>query len=269
MKRLTPKPSDFDAPTEEEMVAIQKEIDHLTLNENIFQFGYLGTVALGLAGTPTLFVLFTEDTFASVFKAFVDEPTVSLIMCALGGGLMNLIISTPKIVKQIRSEQHNEAYLDDLLSKKDKHKAFELALQSWRFLNEASQQGYWLQKKDISLEYAVKDLLEKTGFEVTLTPIVGDGGIDLIVTKSDEKYLLQCKGLNKPWGVSTIRDAAGVQAINGNPMIVICPRGVATGAQETAKQASVGLISVFELIALAKQETDLRTISTAPNLISR
>lgn len=269
MKTPAPQSSHFDAPTDEEMAEIQREIERLTVNKSIFQFGYLGTALLGLIGTPTLFVLFTVDTFESVFEAVLEEPVSYLVMSALGGGALNLIISIPKIIKQLRLEKHNEEYLAELLSKKDKKLAFDLALQSWRFLNEATQQGYWLQKKDIYLEHAVRDLLEKIGFEVTLTPTVGDGGIDLIATKSDEKYLIQCKGLNKPCGVATIRDAAGVQAIHGNPMIVICPRGFSSGAQKTAKQACVGLISVFELIALAKQEASLSILATGPTTIAR
>ena len=58
-----------------------------------------------------------------------------------------------------------------------------------------------------------------------------------------------------------IRDEAGVEAIHKKAIVVICQQGFTAGAQETAQKADIGLLSVFELIALAKEEVTLSMLT--------
>ncbi|MCK5385463.1 MAG: restriction endonuclease [Alphaproteobacteria bacterium] len=51
----------------------------------------------------------------------------------------------------------------------------------------------------------------KHGYEVKETPKTGDFGCDLIATKDELTFCIQCKNYNKPVGVSAVQQASSAQ----------------------------------------------------------
>lgn len=276
-----PTPSDFDAPSDEQWELIRQEISQLKKGTSPdLPFGFGGQLILGLIPWLLLIVwgtLFAERplSLADSFVAFLETVfldgivniVVFLIMTLLAGVGLNLILSIPAEIRASQTKKKNTERLGELDLIAQRRTDYERAFARWTWLNSVTNQGYWLKQRGVDLEVAVKELLESQGLTVSLTPTSGDEGIDLIAYKEETSYLLQCKGLSKVCGVGAIRDAAGVKAIHKKPMLVICPYGFTAGAQETAQKADVGLLSVFELIALAKEEATLSMFTQGPRKI--
>ena len=208
-----------------------------------------------------------ETVFETGFLDAIGNIVLCLILFLLTGWVFNLIASIPAEIRASQTKKKNTERLGELDLIAQRRTDYERAFARWTWHNSVTKQGYWLKQRGVSLELAVKELLESQGLTVSLTPTSGDEGIDLIAYEEETSYLLQCKGLSKVCGVGAIRDAAGVKAIHKKPIVVVCPQGFTAGAQETAQKADIGLLSVFELIALAKEEATLNMFTQGPEKI--
>jgi restriction system protein len=106
------------------------------------------------------------------------------------------------------------------------------------------------------------------GFRVAETGGGGaDGGVDLVLTKGGEKFLVQCK----QWkaykvGVDTVRELYGVMAARGATGGFVVTSGTFSGdAQEFAQGRNVNLMDGARLFGLIRQAKDsLRSRSSEP-----
>jgi len=64
-------------------------------------------------------------------------------------------------------------------------------------------------------EWVRQNIFEKEGWTVEETKITGDGGVDLIVYKGDEKSIVQCKRFKGTVGEPMIRDFYGTMYHEG------------------------------------------------------
>lgn len=102
--------------------------------------------------------------------------------------------------------------------------------------------------------------LERFGFQVTITPAVRDGGIDLIAVRTDSlqietRLMIQCKSHHSQAGVSVVRELRGVvpDRSPGIVPVVVCPGGFSSDAQDFASQNGIRLWSRKELEQLDQQ----------------
>ncbi len=110
-------------------------------------------------------------------------------------------------------------------------------------------------------EIHVKELLQGKGWQVELTPISRDGGVDLIARYSDalgiESCLwIQCKNHRSPVGVETVRALNGclptdIPAVRG---VVVCPTGFTSDAQAFAKDRGILLWDRHDLSKMQASE---------------
>jgi restriction system protein len=105
-------------------------------------------------------------------------------------------------------------------------------------------------------EILVGEAFRRRGYTVTETGGGGaDGGVDLVLRKDNEKFLVQCK----QWkafkvGVTTIRELYGVMAAGGAVGGFVVTSGVFTQeAKSFAEGMNIDLIDGSELIAMIKQ----------------
>jgi len=116
---------------------------------------------------------------------------------------------------------------------------------------DAMRQMTWLE-----FEMLVGEVFRMQGYAVTETGGGGaDGGIDLVLKKGNERFLVQCK----QWkafkvSVNIVRELYGVMAAQGAAGGFVVTSGVFTeDAKAFAKGKSVALIDGAMLAALAKQ----------------
>lgn len=113
-------------------------------------------------------------------------------------------------------------------------------------------------------ELLVGEAFRLQGYQVTdLGGGGADGGVDLVMRKGGEKYLVQCK----QWkaftvGVTVVRELYGVMAANGAAGGFVVTSGRFTDeANQFASGRSVKLIDGPRLFALIKQATAERAVS--------
>ena len=117
-------------------------------------------------------------------------------------------------------------------------------------------------------EILVGEAYRLQGYQVTETGGGGaDGGIDLTLTKGNEKFLVQCK----QWkafkvGVEVVRELYGVMAANGATGGFVVTSGRFTGdAKAFADGRNVQLVDGPKLFAMVKQaKQSIATKSTQP-----
>ena len=118
-------------------------------------------------------------------------------------------------------------------------------------------------------EILVGEAFRLQGYQVTETGGGGaDGGIDLVLTKGNEKFLVQCK----QWkaykvGVDVVRELYGVMAARGATGGVVVTFGQFTGdARAFADGRNVQLVDGPKLFGLIKQaKQSLASTSRQPN----
>lgn len=92
-----------------------------------------------------------------------------------------------------------------------------------------------------SFEYFCAEVLRKNGFtEVSVTKGSGDQGVDVLATKSDVKYAIQCKNYASPLGNTPIQEVcAGKLFYNCHVGVVMTNSTFTSSAQELAKATGV------------------------------
>lgn len=93
-------------------------------------------------------------------------------------------------------------------------------------------------------EAAIRVIYEKMGYTVTLTPVTGDFGVDVIAEKGNEKLAIQAKRYSGTVGVKAVQEAAsGAFYYKANKAIVITNSFYTPKAKELASELGVDLIN--------------------------
>lgn len=103
--------------------------------------------------------------------------------------------------------------------------------------------NWWLTKSSYELENAVANMFKRRGFESSITPGSGDGGIDVIVKNFENQNLyIQCKGWNNKAGPQIVRELVGsLNVIKDSKAqgVVYCSKGFTQGAIDYANQSNI------------------------------
>lgn len=106
--------------------------------------------------------------------------------------------------------------------------------------NTPSYQEFQNIKTGIEFEYFLADLLKKSGYETELTPKSNDYGADIIATRDNIKYAIQCKFYSNPIGISAVQEVLGaLQYYKCNVAIVATNNTYTNNALELAQKSNV------------------------------
>jgi restriction system protein len=117
-------------------------------------------------------------------------------------------------------------------------------------------------------ERLVAEAFRRSGYRADLTGRGADGGVDIILTRSGSKSLVQCKQNTSRLGPSVIRELAGVMASEDvTDGIVVACGGVGDEGQAFAKRNGIRIIDGSALVGLlvdmeVSTELPLGTAST-------
>ena len=90
-------------------------------------------------------------------------------------------------------------------------------------------------------EYFCADVLQRNGFSnITVTPGSGDQGVDIIATKDEIKYAIQCKNYSSPLSNTAVQEVyAGRAFYNCHVGVVMTNSTFTEGAVRLAKATGV------------------------------
>jgi restriction endonuclease Mrr len=105
-----------------------------------------------------------------------------------------------------------------------------------------------------AFELCLSDLYEKMGYVVESTPVTGDQGADLIITKHGIRSIIQAKRYSGTVGNSAVQQAiAALSYYQGNKAVVITNNYFTKSAVKLAKSANVELIDRDKLHSLIEK----------------
>jgi restriction endonuclease len=98
------------------------------------------------------------------------------------------------------------------------------------------------------------DYFATLGYTVDFTPLSGDGGIDLVLTRDGELAVAQCKRTRKSVGEPVVRDLYGAMHHTGADEAFLCASsGFSPAAEAWARDKAITLIDGEELISALKR----------------
>jgi hypothetical protein len=84
--------------------------------------------------------------------------------------------------------------------------------------------------------------LRARGYRASVLGGAGDQGVDILLTRGDEKIAVQCKNYAKPVGNTPVQEVyAGAKYHGATRAFVVAPRGYTSGAVELARRLNVEL----------------------------
>ena len=97
---------------------------------------------------------------------------------------------------------------------------------------------WWFELSGRKFEEEFSKVLKELGYSVQTTPTSGDGGIDIIATKSGKTTIIQCKAWKNPVGPAPMRELQGVREANQDAWMVGLG-GFTKGAKEFASDKKI------------------------------
>lgn len=223
------------------------------IRDEIKQSDSKNVKVLAVIDTPFAWGFCTVLVFLFSYAATNGELAPAILSGAFGGLILwgGLYFIVPK-------DNYNNSS-KDLYEALKKREAYETALRLWEEKSSFSGKQFWLKLRGEKLEMEFQNLVQLMGWDSWLTPVSGDGGVDVICEnkKQARTLLVQCKGHAKPVGVATIRDAVGVASLYEGEMIVVSPIGFTKGSYNLAKQSRVRLLSATNLVNIATKKEKL------------
>lgn len=125
-------------------------------------------------------------------------------------------------------------------------------LRQWLEMDEKTRQREpWLKMTGVEFERAVAHVYAKQGYQVRMTPVTGDQGVDIWIEKDGRRLIVQCKRHTKPVGASVVRDLLGTKvAQNADGAVLVCTAGFTWGVKRFAGKNGIQLLDLDGLLRL-------------------
>lgn len=104
-------------------------------------------------------------------------------------------------------------------------------------------------KTGIDYEHYIEQILQQNNFDVTRTPATGDQGVDLIVSKNNQRIAIQCKYYSKPVGNKAVQEvASGKDFYSCQYACVVSNNTFTPAARKLATSLNIALLNEDNLI---------------------
>ena len=154
----------------------------------------------------------------------------------------------------------------------NKYFKYQEALQEYERYVEKTSRDYWINMSGIQFEKEVASLFRSQGYSATVTSATGDGGVDIILIKGNERIAVQCKHHSRPVGPNDVRALQGVVAAqNFARGIFVSLNGYTTTVYGEVKNSNVKieLLELKDILKMPKcfvAPTKPTHLTDAPNL---
>lgn len=132
---------------------------------------------------------------------------------------------------------------------------YEKALKEYDHYLDQIDKNYWIQMTGLEFEKEVASLFRGNGYNATLTPATADGGVDIILTRGDERIAVQCKHHVNPVGPNDVRALQGVVASqNYSKGIFVSLNGYTATVRQEVRSGNVQieLLELKDILQMAK-----------------
>jgi HJR/Mrr/RecB family endonuclease len=128
----------------------------------------------------------------------------------------------------------------------------QLAEYNARVLREKEQ--FWRSLDGISFERELGQLFRKLGYQVTTTSHTADGGVDLILERSGQRIVVQCKSHASKVGIGTARElVASIIDFRAQKGILAVTSGVTRPVADYVKGRNIEIYDLHHIISLQRE----------------
>jgi|688.fasta_scaffold106069_3 HJR/Mrr/RecB family endonuclease len=123
---------------------------------------------------------------------------------------------------------------------------------------------YWSSLDPYEFEREIARLYKLNGFKAEVTKGSGDGGIDIYLTQTERKGIVQCKRYTKKVGPGPVRDLYGTMVGGGFSFAkIVCPSGFSDKAYLFSKGKNIELVGLKRIMELVeKSETNQSEVAS-------
>lgn len=226
-----PKLSDFGLPYDAKEIIDAAEAKWATRIKRIKNIAFFSIllIALYLLYTQTESIIIT--IFFGAIIAFWLGVIIMIVFDKLDSG--------PKEIVDIKS----------------KYKEYDTAVKAYSYWREMEDFTFWNNLDGYQFEREIASLFRNQGYNATVTKGSGDGGVDVILTKYNERIAVQCKAHSNPVGPAVIRDLYGTMTSGGyTKAILVSKSGFTKGVYEFASGKPIELLSLNDILAMVRRQ---------------
>ncbi len=118
-----------------------------------------------------------------------------------------------------------------------------------------SCKNFWLTLSGKEFELELAKVFKRKGYEVELTPNIGDNGVDIFLRKDGYKTVVQCKAHFKPVGSREVRELYGAMYhFDACYAILASTGGFTRTAFDFVQNKRMRLFTLPEIIAYAQSD---------------
>lgn len=234
-----PKLSDFGLT--------ENDIENINNKEKIIFFTCLCVFFIG----GYIVVKYSENYAGTLFVQLIAGSIISICIWSLRNN--NEYVENRRMFKTYKrviiyykrkydefqhKEREKERRKQEELKRQEERRRKEEILRKQRELRE--QKNYWYNLNPYDFEEKIGELFRDLGYEVTVTPKSGDGGIDAIIQKGNIIKAVQCKRYKAKLTEPAVRDLWGAKdyvklkgkVVKADGAIMVALSGVTPQAKE-------------------------------------
>jgi len=127
----------------------------------------------------------------------------------------------------------------------------ESQFEKWK---ERSKREYWTRLSGLEFEQELADLYRQHGYVANGTRSSGDRGIDIWITKGDQRCPVQCKATKSAIGPGPIRDFyGGVIAAGYKTGVIASLGGFTAGALEFLRETAMTALTLEDIVEMCEE----------------
>jgi hypothetical protein len=241
----------------------------------VFAFTVLSTVAIVILGglywarASTMAFIVAIFLFVCYFKPFRDylSSKITLDVHVLSrwlrigeadildryGEFLQLTSAFERIIANDRLKEDERRHSEE----REKQAAVEAErrAEEERLLElQRRDREYWKGLTGRQFELELGELYRKQGYNVHVTPVGVDGGIDIELRRGEDFIVVQCKSQKKPVGRQIAQQLYGVMhAVGANGCVLACTGGFNRNVRRFAEKKPFELIGIDEILEMGRR----------------
>lgn len=254
-KITKPKPEDFDLT--EQYIARIRVYNEKIIAQN-HKLSFLRNTLTFLAFASLLCLVGIINYFELISLSFDFEPIFYFVMvCVIYFSIKHLVASMVHDQRMHPRTGDLNKYEEKISIYPSENELTTLYRKVVEISRERKERDYWFSLDGHQFEEAFTNVLKKFPYRrVVKTRGSGDGGVDIIITKSDgDLVYLQCKAHKKPVGPEPVRALRGVAGDKKCALINL--GGFTVGAMRDAQRLGVKLLDVNDVLKICGAEVSL------------
>ena len=209
----------------------------------------------------------------AIFTVGSTEDDIVPAMMLVYGGTASFFIYLFFVKYEISNKKNNEIYYQCVnQSLENRIRAYNNAICEYEREKEKISRQFWIDLSGYAFEKEVAKLYERLGYTTQVTQKSGDGGVDIILKKDNEKIAIQCKHHAKPVGPAPVRELMGVVASHDYDRgIFVSLNGFTSTVYKELESSyiTIDLLSLEDILLLSRKHSKIKEIqkpSTTANI---